>query len=807
MRWLALLLVLTACAAPAPRQATVPRSTDATVDALDRAQERAALGDRDGAERAIRAGLEQLEASVGADHPSIAAPVLQLALVVSEQRRFGEAEALFARAERLLAEAPALERARLGGYRAVHLATAGQLDAAVTQARRATLARRDALGRIAESGNRVLLATGLAELAHGLAVEATINLRLGRLEPAEFAANLARRVLVDLADVPEWWIAEVDEIVGLIEAERRNFDPARDRLGTALATRLAVFGERRPVGLGLLALGRINDRAGDRTLALEDMRRGMGVLAREGDAGGSLGFARLNDYLATLAAEPTPAVQAEMFAAAQLAWRGATSRTISLTVARLAAVGDQGGASVERLQRAALTRDETRLQLGRETAKPAAERDAALIERLRLEVLAATEAATAATAALNRDHPRLAALVDTAPTSLDTARAALQPDEALVVFAIGPEAAWVFAASRTAVQIRSLSLTGTEIARDVATLRRSLDPGSGAVAPFDLATSHRLATALLGPVAEVVDPAARLVLVLDGALQSLPPGVLVRRPAAAGDYQRAAWLGLEKALTLVPSVRTFVDLRQVSAGSRAPKPLFALGNPLLTGRAAGLASLGAYCQTAAPVPADLVRALAPLPDTAAEVRQVAAALGAGADDVLLGAAATEERVRAARLDQYRVLYFATHGLLPGELRCEAEPGLVLTPPAQSTSRAADGVLTASDVARFTLDADLVVLSACNTAAAGALGGESLSGLARAFFHAGARSLLVSHWPVDSRATTALMAATFQVAPGVATDERLRRAQTALVGDARTAHPIYWAAFTLVGDGRVVLTSR
>ena len=157
-----------------------------------------------------------------------------------------------------------------------------------------------------------------------------------------------------------------------------------------------------------------------------------------------------------------------------------------------------------------------------------------------------------------------------------------------------------------------------------------------------------------------------------------------------------------------------------------------------------------------------LRTLAPLPDTAAEVCAVARGLGVSAGHLLLSDAATETRLRqldrdTGALSRYRVLHFATHGLVSGELKGLAEPALVLTPPERATPED-DGLLTASEVAELRLDADWVILSACNTAAgAGADygGDEALSGLARSFFFAGARSLLVSHWPVRSDAAVEL----------------------------------------------------
>jgi CHAT domain-containing protein len=161
-------------------------------------------------------------------------------------------------------------------------------------------------------------------------------------------------------------------------------------------------------------------------------------------------------------------------------------------------------------------------------------------------------------------------------------------------------------------------------------------------------------------------------------------------------------------------------------------------------------------------------------------------------------------LRDQDLERFRVLYFATHGLLPGELRCQAEPGLVLTPNANATRREDDGLLEASEIATLKLNADLVVLSACNTAGfENRTGGDALSGLAEAFLLAGARGLLASHWQVSSTATTRLMTDLFStLGPEISrgTAQALRRAQLALSAQPATAHPFFWAAFTLIGDG-------
>ena len=190
------------------------------------------------------------------------------------------------------------------------------------------------------------------------------------------------------------------------------------------------------------------------------------------------------------------------------------------------------------------------------------------------------------------------------------------------------------------------------------------------------------------------------------------------------------------------------------------------------------------------------------------MRAIARSLKAGEREIHLGAEATETQVKTADLARFRHIAFATHGAMAGELKGLAETALVLTPPAQA-SEADDGLLTSSEISLLKMNADWVVLSACNTAASdGTPGAEGLSGLTKAFFYAGARSLLVSHWAVDSDATVALSTRMFaETAKGAPKAEALRRSMLALMnrGDrdqAHFAHPAYWAPFVVVGEGNV-----
>jgi CHAT domain-containing protein len=310
----------------------------------------------------------------------------------------------------------------------------------------------------------------------------------------------------------------------------------------------------------------------------------------------------------------------------------------------------------------------------------------------------------------------------------------------------------------------------------------------------------------------------------------------VGEPPKSGESDGVAWLARDHAVTILPAVSSLKALRRVSAPSNATKDFIGFGNPLLNGPGgfhstpAKLARESQSCpQTAwqraaaffgldrglTPIetrggladPA-YIRQATPLPETTDELCAVARSLGADTDDLRLGARATETDIKALSgnggLAQYRILHFATHCAMAGELRDGVEPGLILTPPNQATQED-DGYLSASEIAALKLDADWVILSACNTAAGNAANAEALSGLARAFIYAQTRALLVSHWYVDSLATVALITSAMREIGAdetVGRAEALRRAMLSLIdsGNTKQAHPSHWAPFIVVGEG-------
>ena len=289
-----------------------------------------------------------------------------------------------------------------------------------------------------------------------------------------------------------------------------------------------------------------------------------------------------------------------------------------------------------------------------------------------------------------------------------------------------------------------------------------------------------------------------------GPLLSIPLSILVTKEPTSQDYKTAAWLIRDKTISTVTSVRSFVDLRKIAKPSQAAMPFIGFGGfvpPKLTAATSGipkgcnddykqLASLGA------------------LPGTVSELHSVGGIVGGPSADIRVGTAFTKAAVTSADLSKYRVVYFATHALLPTDLECRPEPALLASLPAGSND-ISQMFIDNKDVMELNLDADLVVLSACNTDGPdGRSAGESLSGLARSFFYAGARDLIVTHWEAEDEATAFLMKQTFAnlTAGSTTPADALRTAQLEMIDDAGGklhdywSHPIFWAPFAVIGDG-------
>lgn len=448
----------------------------------------------------------------------------------------------------------------------------------------------------------------------------------------------------------------------------------------------------------------------------------------------------------------------------------------------------------------------------------------------------------------------------------------LHEDEILIFWMFAPDddKGLVFAVSKEKFAWAEIGFTGADLTARIENLRKKIDPqGFGtrsadtdaeraAQPSFDRQTAYALYQALLGDksIQAVVVDKPTLLIVPTGPLTSLPPSLLIETPPEGGaamdsdpkTLRETHWLIKDKAIAILPAVSSLRMLRQLSANDRprATEPLLELADPDFKGDGAVPLPDAGRGRRSGPLRAedaeidgrsktDVLASLPPLGGTLREGRLLKASLGAPDDSLLLGpkASKTELDIRQndGRLAKVDVLGFATHGLVAGDFNGLTEPALALAHPGPHHDAGDDGLLKASDAAMLTLNADWVVLSACNTASPDAPETQGLSGLARAFFYAGAKSMLVSHWRVRDDAAERLVTETFRLQrggrptfghdsryaglnenpPAMTKAQALRIATLELLDDtsgddpydaaASLANPSAWAPFVVVGEAR------
>ncbi len=393
--------------------------------------------------------------------------------------------------------------------------------------------------------------------------------------------------------------------------------------------------------------------------------------------------------------------------------------------------------------------------------------------------VAANDADIAAiTRDLDRIFPAFRTLGRPTPVPLAAFSARLAANEILLAPLPLDDGTLAIGVTRDGLVWGKTSLTRSAVGSLVQQLRAAVTHGEGT--PFPLAAARDLYDAIIPP--GFADRSHALYYA-SGPLASLPPALL----AAPGRRGRPAWL-IDSHSVTVPST-----LASAVTAPRLPRPGFlGIGAPIL---AAG----GGGPVFGAPVDTAVLRDLPALPRAEDELRQIARLLGSSGT-LLIGAAATEANVKATALDHFGIIAVATHGLAGNDFAGLSEPALVLTTPAHPHGDD-DGLLTASEIAALKIDADWVILSACNTAGGSGAGSPVYSGLASAFLAAGARALLVSHWPVRDDAAAALTVATLRLyRAGLPRDEALRRAMRALMHNKTirdAANPAVWAPFVLI----------
>ena len=758
-----------------------------------------------GAEDSWRRALEIQERLLGGARPSLGDTIAHLALNVGNEGRFDEAERLFQRAEPLVRRSLHRDHhPRFLVYRAVHAELNGRYREALALVQESVRLRR--------GGN-----ASKDALAHSLFEAARLLLRLEEPGQARKRAREALKLFTDAYGSTHWWRAATYDLLADIGLVMGDHGAARRDNSKAIEIRQVLFGPSTPLAQSYAQRGGILSAEGRHAEALDAYRRMAEILRANSVARHGVGRRPVTAYILAALKESArqddprrkAALRAEAFVASQLVQGGAAAQAIAMMAARLASGSPDIAEKTRSLQdlRARLTA--LRQGLAAEMSKSKRQRDRRREAGLKGEIVEQTRAVQAIEAALEAEHPRYAQLISPRPLDPVAVGALLRPDEAVIAFFVGEDATVAFLVHGGRLRVNAVNLSEANLYRVVAELRAGVNWTVNYGLDFDTRLSRKLYEILLGGFAAELAQVRHLLIVPSGPLMSLPPGILVTEPIDGDptDYASVAWLIRKHAVSVLPSLHTIKAMRTQMAAPRASRPFIGFGAPDFVGGAqdnTALDTLGRQCLgKGTGAVRSLVRSLPALPETGPELQAIAASLGAGAEAVRLGDKASEAAVHDAGLKDYRVIAFATHGLLPKTLACDMEPALALTP-REDDGAGGDGLLLASEIAALQLDAEVALLSACDTAGPdGRLGGESLSGLARAFLYAGARRVLASHWSVFSVPTVRLTTGLFKRIgrfPKQGYAEALRHSQLLLLDDPEMTHPVLWAPFVVIGDG-------
>ncbi|MEO6199280.1 MAG: CHAT domain-containing tetratricopeptide repeat protein, partial [Sphingomicrobium sp.] len=540
----------------------------------------------------------------------------------------------------------------------------------------------------------------------------------------------------------------------------------------------------------------------------------------------------LRPYVDLLLKRPDdPAALAEIFAASQLMIRPGLAQTQAVLARELSG----GGGEASRLFRQSVTLsrqiERGRVELARlETiAKPNLEESTRM--RALRESLDQTASEQVATQSALAGFPRYRAVAGEV-IALPEMQKVLRPGEAYYRMTVVGESIYAMVLTPASAAVKKLDLTAHQLDEQVSALRETIstvENGQRITYAYDVALAHNMYTELFTPFAAQLAGSTSLVFEPDGAMLMLPPNVLVidqasvdsyaKRAAAGGDsefdFRGINWLGRDRDISTSVSPRAFAQIRATPPSTAAREYLGMGQNTPPTGAALAL------------VPA-LDDRDCTLPMTSwgkpisGKELLTASALLAKTDpngvQVVTGDQFTDTGIeQRTDLSDYRILHFATHGVVTARAaKCPAQPALLTS----FGGEGSDGLLTFREIFDLKLDADVVVLSACDTAgmasaaatqSAGlATGGDvALDGLVRAFVGAGGRLVVASHWPVpdDFNATQRLITGLFSAPPGEGMATALRQSQRGLMDDLDTSHPFYWAAFALVGDGERPLIEK
>jgi tetratricopeptide (TPR) repeat protein len=495
---------------------------------------------------------------------------------------------------------------------------------------------------------------------------------------------------------------------------------------------------------------------------------------------------------------------------------------------------------VEKEQQLIVEITNLRTLLTQELAKPEKERSQEVIDSLKSQLSKSEKTLSDLEKEIEAKYPRYADLKRPKPLIVEELQEILKPDEMVISYAVGKDKLVAFVIAKGCFKMIELSIRPGDVAQLVKQFRRGLEDiyELKDLEQFDPETAYTLFQWLIAPLSADLKGVTKLYISADGILYTLPFEALVdqevntkafREARRQGRQGRGAYLGEYATLhyvvetytiTYLPSASVLRSMRKYEKAGygKWAKPLIAFADPIFGSEEKaegkkGVQSKGVSKETE--LTAQILtrstgsKGLDRLKESAQEAEVISKELKGKKEDIYLREKATEENIYKTNLKDSRYLLFSTHGLLGGDFSGVAEPALALTlidnPPGR------DGFLTMSEVLGLDLNSELIILSACNTSGKGdkAGEGEGFVGLTRSFMYAGGKSLLVTHWSVESESARDLMVNTMRLMKGKTRPDALREAKLSMKKSIRQkgkeklslSHPFFWAPFVLVGDGK------
>lgn len=782
--------------------------------------------------------------------------LINRALQQSNLGDFGEADALFAEA-RIAPSADPVQARLTRNYEAIHYINQGQYAAAIGRlaqpvaplAQSAAALSKDAeitlpiSGRIngdARLGNLLNLVDDrkLSAQERALIIDAqakhlaaTARRLSGQSEGARESLLAALRDAVAVRDGRVVSIirlrAQILSELGVVSEDMGQMAEAESYFRAAIDLVAAQYPETRALNAARARLASFYIRANAPDKAREIYREIVATSLSRRDP--MTGFAnQLAPYFGLLASGQgqSDADAEEFFRATQILVRAGVAETQAV-LARELSSGDDEAARLFR-QSNNINRGIERLRIEFAAVNAMEDRPAIRTRRSELAAqIAELENDQQATLSKLAQYPQYT-VASNRLLGLDELQQVMTPGEGFLRLAIASDQVFVFFTDGNVKRAYQADISASEMERRVDTIRDSISSydalsGSYITTPFAVAEARTLYRDILGPVDRELRALDHLVFEPDGAFLRLPLDLLVSDDASAArfaarldavdgdpfDVSDVRWLARDVAVSTAVSARAFVDARGAPA-SNASRQYLGLGQNAPVFEKASLAGLPRFGSEEANRCAwPLAEWNKPISD--AELTSAQRIIGQSQSTLLTGPEFTDSGIKTRTdLADYRILHFATHGLVSAPRpECPAQPALLTSFGASGS----DGLLSFREIFDLNLDADLVILSACDTAGKASVsatreaglstgGGGSLDGLVRAFVGAGGRSIMASHWPApdDYDATNRLITGVIAEGGGRSIWSALSRAQAPLMDDPLTSHPYYWAGFAIVGDG-------